>query len=180
MAPAAIQSELQRMWIPANLFKEGSTHPTANTVNNSPVYDFDPDAKQWLHGTIHVPLNWKANSDMFAYPVFCSDLNVLGNMRWGMEYVGLQRGISIAAAIVNIEKTIPCNGTATIIPTKPYWLTLERFRILAGGESLFQQDKFTSVVHIPIIVFRDGASVFDNHAGLGRFHGLAVVYEAFI
>lgn len=188
-APAGIQSSSsktwQRMWLPAEIWYEGTDHPTKGVVEGGVAWDFDPAAKQWLYANPHVPINWKAGSDMFAYPVYGFSVLGLGGVRWGIEFKGEYRGRSIAATVKVVEVTIPSWGSGMIIPSKEHWMRLQCSPatiggILTGGESDFQRDDFTLLTNLVLRFYRDGASVLDDHPQVARCRGLAIMYEALI
>lgn len=178
MAPASIQRQRQHRFYPAHRMHEASTHPTETIVGNTVVYDFNAALKQSLYTVIEVPRDWIPSTDMFLYPVFFSDQNVLGNMRWGAEILAAVEGVSIAAVPFNIEQTIPCNGTAIQVPNQEYWLRIARTWI--WGSTYIRQDNYTILPAFMVEFFRDGASALDTHAGLGRLLGVMHVYDAFI
>jgi len=179
MAPAGIQKQWQRMFIPAYEMPAGTTTPTAATSGVNRVWDFDEALRQDVLLAIPVPLNWVAGTVAWAYPVFSMSINLYAQVRWGLEYLPHIKGISIAGITTIIEGDIDADGTGTIIPPKSQWLTLKG-DLLPGGEPAFQRNDFTELAHIACRLYRDGASVLDNHPGHALLYGLAVVYEAFI
>ena len=178
-APAGIQRQLQRMFIPAYEMPAGTTTPTAATSGVNRVWSFNEALWQDVLLAIPVPLDWVAGTVVWVYPVFSMDVNLFAQVRWGLEYVPHVKGISVAAIGSFIEGTFDADGTGTVIPPKSQWLTL-RGDLVAGGEPAFQRDDFTGLVHIACRLYRDGASELDNHPGAALLYGLAVVYEAFI
>lgn len=185
MAPAAIQKQWQRIFIQAYTMKEGSVPPTAATAGISPVYDFDPDTEQDVVTDVGIPLDWIAGTDIWAFPVFCTNVALFGTVRWGLQYLGMLKNLSIAAAPRVIEGNFAANGTAIVIPPKAEWLTLNGQLLYPGtspimNEPLFQRDNFTSLVNLQLKIYRAAASAFDNHPGNARLLGLALVYQAFI
>ena len=181
MNPAAVQKQLQRMFIPAQLmygdYQNGE--PTRGVSGVNVFWTFDPDAKQELYVVIPVPLDWIAGTVAWAYPVFSTDTDLYARVRWGLEYTPHAKGTSIAAVPIVIEGNFDADGTGTVIPPKSQWLTLVG-NLLYGGEPAFQRDDFTELVHVACKFYRDGLSDLDNHPGAARLYGLAVVYEAFI
>lgn len=179
MAPAGIQKQWQRMFIPAYTMVAGTVTPTAATSGVNRVWDFDEALRQDVLLAIPVPLDWVAGTDAWVYPVFSMTVNLYAQVRWGIEYLPHAKGISIAGIGTIIEGNFDADGTGTVIPPKSQWLTLGGNPI-PGGESAFQRDDFTSIVHLAARLYRDGASALDNHPGHAELYGLAVVYEAFI
>ena len=179
MAPAGIQKQLQRMFVPAYEMVAGTTTPTAATSGVNRVWSFDEALRQDVLLAIPVPLDWIAGTVAWAYPVFSMDVNLYAQVRWGLEYLPHVKGMSIAAIGNIIEGNFDADGTGTVIPPKSQWLTL-RGDLLPGGEPAFQRNDFTELVHVACRLYRDGVSVFDNHPGHALLYGLAVVYEAFI
>ena len=181
MAPAGIQKQLQRIWIPAHLMygDQLDGQPTRGISGVNVYWDFAENLKMQVYTSIPVPLDWIAGSVAWAYPVFSMNMNLLGQVRWGLEYLPHPRGMSIAGLTNVIEGNFDADGTGTVIPPRSQWLTL-RGDLLPGGEPAFQRDDFTSIAHVAAIFYRDGPSVLDTHLGHAELYGLAVVYEAFI
>jgi hypothetical protein len=181
MAPAGIQKELQRMFIPAHLMygDQQNGQPTRGISGVNIYWSFAENAKEEVFLVIHVPLDWVAGTVAWAFPVFSMDTDLFARVRWGLEYTPHVKATSIAAVPTVIEGDIDADGTGTVIPPKSQWLTL-RGDLLIGGEPAFQRDDFTSLVHVACKFYRDGLSTHDTHPGAARLLGLAVVYEAFI
>jgi len=182
MAPAGIQRQLQRMFIPAQLMYGAQLDgqpagPYLSGVNY--FWDFDEALKQEVYLVIPVPLDWIAGSVAWAYPVFSMNVNLYAQVRWGLEYLPHAKGMSIAGITNVIEGDFDADGTGTVIPPKSQWLTL-RGDLMPGGEPAFQRDNFTTLAHVAAKLYRDGASALDNHPGHAYLYGLAVVYEAFV
>jgi len=180
MAPAGIQRQLQRMFIPANcMHAEAQGNPAFGVSGVNAYWDFDEALREELFLAIPVPLDWVAGTVAWVYPVFSMTVNLYAQVRWGIEYLPHAKGMSIAAIGNIIEASIDADGTGTVIPPKSQWLTL-RGDLLPGGEPAFQRDDFTVIAHVAARLYRDGASALDNHPGHAYLYGLAVVYEAFI
>ena len=179
MAPAGIQRQLQRMFIPAYTMVAGTVTPAAATSGVNRVWDFDEALKQDVLLAIPVPLDWIAGTVAWAYPVFSMTVNLYAQVRWGLEYLPHAKGMSIAGITNVIEGNFDADGTGTVIPPKSQWLTL-RGDLMPGGEPAFQRDDFTTLAHVAAKLYRDGASALDTHPGHAELYGLAVVYEAFV
>lgn len=180
MAPAGIQRQLQRMFIPANyMHAEAQNNPTFGVSGVNAYWDFDEALKEEVYVAIPVPLDYMAGTDAWAYPVFSMNVNLYAKVRWGLEYLPQMRGMSIAGIGNIVEASIDADGTGTVIPPRAQWLTLGGNPIMAG-EPVFQRDDFTLVAHLAAKLYRDGASALDNHPGHAYLYGLAVVYESFI
>jgi len=181
MAPAGIQKQLQRKFIPAHLMygDQQNGQPTRALSGVNIYWSFAENAKQEVRLAIPVPLDWIAGTVAWAYPVFSMDVNLYARVRWGLEYLPHIKGISIAGITTTIEGDFDADGTGTVIPPKSQWLTL-RGDLLPGGEPAFQRNDFTELAHIACLFYRDGLSTHDTHPGNALLYGLAVVYEAFI
>ncbi len=180
MAPAAIQKQWQRIFIPARLMHaEAQNNPTFAVSGVNAYWDFDEALKQQVYLAIPVPLDWVAGSVAWVYPVFSMSVNLYAQVRWGIEYVPHAKGMSIAAVTNVMEGNFDADGTGTVIPPRSQWLTL-RGDLMPGGEPAFQRDDFTTLAHVAARLYRDGASALDNHPGHAYLYGLAVVYEAFV
>ena len=178
--PAGVQKQLQRMFIPARcMHAEAQNNPTWGVSGVNAYWDFDEALRQDVLLAIPVPLDWVAGTVAWAYPVFSMTVNLYAQVRWGLEYLPHVKGMSIAGITNFIEGSFDADGTGTVIPPRSQWLTL-RGDLLPGGEPAFQRDDFTTLAHIAAKLYRDGASVLDNHPGHAELYGLAVVYEAFI
>jgi len=179
-APAGIQRNYQRLFIDAQRMIEGDGSPTLVTQGISPVWQFDAAKKSTVNADIGIPLDIMAGRDLWAYPVFTMSTNVFANIRFGIDYLPMIKGMSIAATPTTIENTIAADGTATIIPRRPEWLTIEGWRI-GGKEDWFQMDDFAGrIANMQLEIYRDGASALDEHGGNLYLQGLAILYEAFI
>ena len=178
-APAAIQKGLQRIFIPASQMKEGVGSPTYTTQGISPIWQLDAQTLASVYADVGIPLDWVAPTDMWAYPVFAMSADVYANIRFGLEYLPMARGISIAGTVRRIESTIAADGTGTVIPRKEEWLTIEGIRI-AANEPHFQLDDFTRIANMQLEIYRDGTSNLDEHPGNLYLMGLAIVYQAYI
>ena len=181
MAPAGIQRQLQRMFIPAHCMygDQLNGQPTENLSGINVFWSFAVGYRMEVLLVIPVPLDWIVGTVVWAYPVFSTDVNLFAQVRWGLEYTPHVKATSIAAVPTVIEGTFDADGTGTVIPPRSQWLTLKG-DLLIGGEPAFQRNDFTELVHIACKFYRDGLSVLDNHPGAARLYGLAVVYEAFI
>jgi len=179
-APAGIQRNYQRKFIPASDMKEGDGQPTYAKQGISPVWQMDTAKKSSVNADIGIPLDIMAGRDMWAYPVFTMSTAVYANIRFGIDYLPMIKGMSIAATPTTIEKTIAADGTGTIIPRRPEWLTIEGWRI-GGKEDWFQMDDFAGrIANMQLEIYRDGASALDEHGGDLYLQGLAILYDAFI
>ena len=179
-APAGIQRQFQREFIPASAMDEGDGSPTYVTVGNSKVWQMDEDAKMTVLADWGIPLDMMAGRDFWAYPIFTMSTNVFANIRFGINYLPMTKGISIAAILRTIENNIAADGTGTIIPRRTEWLTIEGPRV-TGKEDWFQMDDFAGrIANMQLTIYRDGLSEFDEHGGLLYLQGLAILYEAFI
>ena len=180
MAPAGIQKQYQREFIPASAMKEGDGSPTYATVGISPVWQMDHSVKSSVNADWGIPLDIMAGRDFWMYPVFTMSTNVFANIRFGIDYLPMYRGVSIAAVPTTIENTIAADGTGTIIPRRSEWLTIEGWRV-AGKEDWFQMNDFAGrIANMQLEIYRDGASLMDEHGGNLYLQGLAILYEAFI
>ena len=178
-APAGIQRQLQRLFIVAKTMAEGEGSPTLTAQGISPVWQMDAAKKSSVYTDVGIPLDIIASRDMWAYPVFTMSVNLFANIRFGVRYLPMARGISIAGTPTVIENTIAADGTGTVIPKRPEWLTLEGWRV-AANQSQLQRDDFTNIANMQLEVYRDGASDLDPHPGNLYLQGLAIVYEAFV
>jgi len=181
-APAGVQKQWQRTWIPAHNMKAGTVTPTEATVGICKVWSFHPDTKQDVVFTIPIPVDWMGGTDVYAYPVFCTDVNLYATVRWGLQWLGIVRGISIAALGTTIEGNFQADGTGFVIPPKSEWLTLPGSAIGALKEELFQMDgrDFTTLAALAAKLYRAAPSPFDNHPGNARLLGLIIMYQAFV
>lgn len=185
MAPAGIQTgtppqqQWQRIWVQAYDMRAGAVTPTAGRQGISPYWGFDPATQQDVEFDVGIPIDWIAGSDAYACPVFYTDVNLYATVRWGLQYLPMTQGISIASVPIVIEGNFDADGTGIVNPPKRQWLTLEGSR-MAGGEPQFKRDDFTNIVCMQCKLYRDAASPFDNHPGNARLLGLAIMYQAFI
>lgn len=179
MAPAGIQKQLQRIWIAASSMAEGNGAPTYTTQGISPVWQLDAGSKMTVYADVGIPLDLMAGRDLWAYPVFTMSTALFARIRFGIRYLPMARGISIAATPRVIETAINADGTGTVIPKRPEWLTIEGWRV-GYKEDHFQMDDFTRIANMQLEIYRDGASNWDDHGGNMYLQGLAILYEAFI
>jgi len=179
MATAGIQRQYQRIWLDAMRMQEGDGSPTLTTQELSPVWQMDAGAKMTVKADVGIPLDIIAGRDMWAYPVFTMSQNVYARVRFGIRYLPMLRGISIAAVPTTIETAINADGTGTVIPKRPEWLTIEGWRV-SRKQDYFQRDDFTDIVNMQLEIYRDGLSTWDDHPGNLYLQGLAILYEAYI
>ena len=180
MAPAGIQKQYQREFIGAQTMYEGEGQPTLTTQGISPVWQMDAGAKMTVLADWGIPLDMIGGKDFWVYPIFTMSTNVFANIRFGIDYLPMYRGVSIAAVPTTIENTIAADGTGTIIPRRSEWLTIEGWRV-AGKEDWFQMNDFAGrIANMQLEIYRDGASLMDEHGGNLYLQGLAILYEAFI
>ena len=190
MAPASIQSgtppqqQWQRIFIPPNvMYKVPNGGPDIGIpeMENciTKVYVFDPDNVESVYFEIPVPLDWIAGTDAYAYPIFCTSINLYAQIRWGLAWLPMVKGISIAAVPNVIEGNFDADGTGVVIPPKSQWLTLKG-SLLSAGEPAFKQDDFTLIADLSCKLYRAANSVFDTHPGEAYLLGLVVMYQAYI
>jgi len=178
-APAGIQKQYQRLFIDAQRMTEGDGSPSLTTVGISPVWQFDASKKSSVNADVGIPLDIMAGRDLWAYPILTMSTAAYANIRFGIEYLPMVRGISIAGTPRVIEATIAADGTGTVIPKRPEWLTIEGWRV-SYKQDHFQMDDFTQIANMQLEIYRDGASALDEHGGNLYLQGLAILYEAFI
>ena len=180
MAPAGIQRQFQRKFIPASVMKEKDGSPTYLTVGISPAWQMDDDAKMTVCTDWGIPLDMMGGRDFWAYPIFNMSLNIFADIRFGITYLPMAKGITTGAAGTTIENTIAADGTGVIIPRRTEWLTIEGSRVTLS-EDHFQMDDFAGrIANMQLEIYRDGLSALDEHGGLLYLQGLAIQYEAFI
>ena len=179
MAPAGIQRQFQREFIPASAMKEGEGTPTYVTVGISPVWQMDAEAKMTVLADWGIPLDMMAGRDFWAYPIFTMSTNQFADILFGINYLPMYRGMSIAGVPTTIESLIAADGTGTIIPRRSEWLTIEGWRV-AGKQDWFQMESFAGrIANMQLEIYRD-ATFTDEHGGNLYLQGLAIQYEAFI
>jgi len=181
MAPAEIQRELQRLWVPCTVMnpETGEAALTNYAGSITPVRAFPDAAKHRVNINVEVPLDWIAGKDAWAYPVFFTDVARYGYTRWGIRYTPMVKDMSIVAVPITIENNVMADGTGIVNPPKSEWLTLGGSG-WAAAEPSFQRDNFTQLVTVSMQLYRDGNSVLDVHIGTCYLLGLAIVYPAFI
>lgn len=181
MAPASIQRQLQRLWIPCTVMNPADGEATLSNYGGSitPVRAFPDAAKHRVYMNVEVPLDWMAGRDVWAYPVLFTNVALYGYTRWGIRWTGMVRNRSIVSVPTTIEKNVMANGTGIVNPPRSEWMTLYGSALI-GGEPVFQRDNFTELVTLSIELYRDGNSALDVHTGTCYLLGLAIVYEAFI
>jgi len=179
-APAGIQRQYQREFIPASIMKEKDGSPTYVTTGISPTWQMDDDAKMTVIADWGIPLDMMGGRDFWAYPIFNMSLNIFANIRFGINYLPMAKGITTGAIPTTIENTIAADGTGVIIPRRTEWLTIEGWRV-TRREDHFQMDDFAGrIANMQLEIYRDGLSDLDEHGGLLYLQGLAIQYEAFI
>jgi hypothetical protein len=179
-APAGIQRQYQRDFIPAMDMQEGDGSPTLTTAGISPVWQMDTNKRSSVNADWGVPLDIIAGRDLWAYPIFNMSINIFANIRFGIYYLPMVKETTTGGTYIVIENTIAADGTGTIIPRRPEWLTIEGWRV-ARKEDWFQMDDFAGrIVNMQLEIYRDGESVLDEHGGSLYLQGLAIMYEAFI
>jgi len=180
MAPAGIQKGYQREFIGAQTMYEGEGQPTLTTQGISPVWQMDAGSKMTVLADWGIPLDMMGGKDFWAYPIFTMSSNVFANIRFGINYLPMTKGISIAAILRTIENTIAADGTGTIIPRRSEWLTIEGSRVTRKQDHFSMDDFAGRIANIQLEIYRDGASLMDEHGGNLYLQGLAILYEAFI
>ena len=179
-APAGIQRNYQRKFIPASEMKEGDGSPTYATQGISPVWQMDTDTWSSVIADWGVPLDLMAGRDLWAYPIFTMSVNLYAYIMFGIGYLPMIRGMSIGATPTLIESKIAADGTGTVIPRREEWLTIEGWRV-GGKEDWFQMEDFAGrIANMQFTIYRDGTSDLDAHPGNLYLQGLAILYEAFI